>query len=133
MHLCPDRTRRYAPIRGIKTGVVSPLNRNVQEPVKICVTSDSLHKVQLGSGMPFESRQMTAIDKVVINATRIHIVRLIKSSLFCVYQFVIWSGKSSSSTVPSGTTRLATEWPASIVLFVSPVISGCQSGRSFFS
>ena len=38
---------------------------------------------------------------------------------FCGYQFVIWSGKSSSSTLFSGTTRLATDWPASIVLLAS--------------
>jgi hypothetical protein len=41
-----------------------------------------LHKVELGAGMPCESRHICAIDKAAINATRIHIVRLIGSSLF---------------------------------------------------
>ena len=58
-------------------GVVSPLNLNVQAPVNICATKDSLHSVCDGAGRPCWSRHTVAIDRAAINISNIHIVRLI--------------------------------------------------------
>ena len=57
--------------------MVSPLSLDVQAPVNICVTKDSLHKVYDGAGRPRWSRHIVAIDRITINANNIHIVRLI--------------------------------------------------------
>ena len=74
-HLCPNSTSYNTGYRA-QDGVVSPLKREVQAPVKICVKSDSLHNVQLGAGLPSLSRQIIEIDNTAINASNIHIVRL---------------------------------------------------------
>ena len=57
--------------------MVSPLCRIVQAPVNICATKDSLHRVYDGAGKPCWSRHIVAIDRAAINASNIHIVRLI--------------------------------------------------------
>ena len=56
--------------------MVSPLSLNVQAPVNICVTKDSLHRVCDGAGRPCWSCHIVAIDRAAINASNIHIVRL---------------------------------------------------------
>ena len=57
--------------------MVSPFSLNVQAPVNICVTKDSLHRVCDGAGRPCWSCHIVAIDRAAINANNIHIVRLI--------------------------------------------------------
>ena len=63
-------------------GVVSPLCRNVQAPVNICVTKDSLHRVCDGAGKTCWSRHIIAIDRATINASDIHMVLLIILATF---------------------------------------------------
>ena len=132
-NLCPEIYARYS-MPGILCpvffdGVVSPLNRSVQLPVNTCVKRDSLQFVQLGAGSPCWSRHIAAKDSAATSASNIHMVRFITSSL-TIYHSVIWSGRSSSSTSDSGKIRPATEWPARRGLSLSPVTSGCHSGRS---
>jgi len=83
-HLCPNSTSYNTGYRA-QDGVVSPLKRKVQAPVKICVKSDSLHNVQLGAGLPSLSRQIIEIDNTAINASNIHIVRL----MICLSVFLV--------------------------------------------
>jgi len=67
-------------------GVVSPLRRNVQAPVNICTTKDSLHRVCDGAGKPCWSRHIVAIDRAPTNASNIHMVRLM---IFATFELVI--------------------------------------------
>ena len=57
--------------------MVLSLNLGVHAPVNICVTKDSLHRVCDGAGRPCCSRHIVASDRAAINASNIHIVRLI--------------------------------------------------------
>ena len=57
--------------------LVSTLSRGVQAPVNICDIKDSLHKVCDGAGRSCWSCHIVAIDRAAINASNIHIVRLI--------------------------------------------------------
>ena len=58
-------------------GAISPLSLDVQAPVNICSTNDSLHRVCDGAGRPCWSCHIVAIDRAASNASNIHIVRLI--------------------------------------------------------
>ena len=62
--------------------MVSPLSLNVQAPVNICVTKDSLHRVCDGTGRPCWSRHIVAIDRAAIKASKIHMVLLIVLATF---------------------------------------------------
>ena len=76
---------------------IGSLSLDVQAPVNICVTKDSLQRVYDGAGRPCWSRHIVAMERAAINANNIHIV-LHYFVLLRVgdYQFVIWSGRSSS-------------------------------------
>ena len=56
---------------------IGSLSLDVQAPVNICVTKDSLQRVYDGAGRPCWSRHIVAIDRAATNASNIHIVRLI--------------------------------------------------------
>ena len=58
-------------------GVISFLDLNVQAPVNICAINDSLHRACDGAGRPCCSRHIVAMDRAAINASKIHIERLI--------------------------------------------------------
>ena len=62
--------------------MVSPLSLDVQAPVNICVTKDSLHRVCDGAGNTCWSRHIIAIDRATINASDIHMVLLIILATF---------------------------------------------------
>ena len=57
--------------------MVSTLSLNVHAPVNICVIKDSLHRVCDGAARSCWSCHIVVIDRAAINASNIHIVRLI--------------------------------------------------------
>lgn len=88
-----NKTRQiYGTLSGLvsQDGVLSPLRRSVQAPVKICVIKDSLQRVCVGAGAPCWSRHIVAIDREAINTSNIHIVGFISlvSFLFLVTSFL---------------------------------------------
>ena len=63
---------------------IGSLSLDVQAPVNICVTKDSLQRVYDGAGRPCWSRHIVAMDRAAINTNNIHIVRFIILASFAL-------------------------------------------------